>query len=317
MALAAPACTGSAREEFSSRVITLGDGEVYAEIANSTLAVGENRFVLLLFDEKGNPLFGRPILGAQVRPRFFDLNSEEPRPGPDADARAIQIDRNVVHQHEDGTVERHGFGPTAYYIAYVRFDHPGRWGVEINVVVDGEKLDPIPFQFDVLEKSREPAIGDPAPATRQPTLSDVEDIAEIDTSFPPRPHMHEMTVADALGSGKPVVLAFATPAFCVTRICAPTMDTVMDPLYKKYKDQAIFIHIEPWKLKEAREGTGLIPVEAMEEWNLRTEPWVFVIDREGEIVGKFEGIVAPDEVEAVLERALCRHLPKPVKSMMQ
>ena len=78
------------------------------------------------------------------------------------------------------------------------------------------------------------------------------------------------------------------------------MDTVMDPLYEKYSDEAVFIHIEPFQLKQLREGIDRIPVEATAEWGLRTEPWLFVIDAQGRIVGKFEGITALDEVETVL-----------------
>ena len=100
------------------------------------------------------------------------------------------------------------------------------------------------------------------------------------------------------------MVAFTTPAFCQSRTCGPVMDTVMDPLYERYNGQAIFIHIEPYKLPELREGIDLIPVEAMQEWGLQTEPWVFVIDRQGKIVGKFEGIMGLEEVESVLRRVL-------------
>jgi peroxiredoxin len=42
------------------------------------------------------------------------------------------------------------------------------------------------------------------------------------------------------------------------------------------------------------------PVPATREWQLRSEPWVFVIDRQGRIAAKFEGIMALEEVEAAL-----------------
>ena len=118
-----------------------------------------------------------------------------------------------------------------------------------------------------------------------------------------------MAVAGALAGGKPLVIAFATPAFCESRTCGPVMDSVMDPLYEKHKDEAVFIHIEPYKLKELREGAGLIPVKAAEEWRLQTEPWIFVVDRAGKGSAKFEGIIALDEVEAALAEALARPAP--------
>jgi hypothetical protein len=82
------------------------------------------------------------------------------------------------------------------------------------------------------------------------------------------------------------------------------MDTVMDPLAAKYGGRAVFIHIEPYVLRDVREDNVQNPVPATLEWRISTEPWIFVVDRQGRIVGKFEGIVAADEVESVLSLAL-------------
>lgn len=277
--------------------ITLGEGDIFPTVTNHTLAVGENRFSLGLLDRTDSP-----ILDAEIHLRFFDLNGEQPLLKSEADTRFVPVELSFIDEQSGG--QRQIVGDNGVYVATVDFDSAGRWGVEITITREGETLDPIPFQFDVLAESPELAIGDPAPASRQLTLASVADISEIDSSFPPRPHMHDVTVADALATGKTVVVAFATPAFCESRTCGPVMDTVMDPLYERYKDEALFIHIEPYKLKELREGIERIPVEATAEWKLETEPWVFVVDRQGRIAGKFEGIIALDEVESVLQRVL-------------
>ncbi len=112
--------------------------------------------------------------------------------------------------------------------------------------------------------------------------------------------MHGITIADALAEGRPLVVAFATPAFCETRTCGPVMESVMDPLYDQYQDRAGFIHVEPFQLQELRDGTGRIPVPATSEWGLQTEPWIFVVDADGRVAAKFESITALDEVESVL-----------------
>ena len=118
--------------------------------------------------------------------------------------------------------------------------------------------------------------------------------------MPERPHMHSLRIADALGQGKPVVIAFATPAFCVSRICGPIMDEVMDPLYARYRQQAIFIHVEPFDLRAAREGKGLYLTDTMRQWGLTSKPWIFVLDGQGRVAAKFEGIVSREEVEQAL-----------------
>jgi hypothetical protein len=116
--------------------------------------------------------------------------------------------------------------------------------------------------------------------------------------------MHNITVADALSARQPIVLAFATPAFCQSRICEPVMETIMDPLSAKYAGRATFIHIEPYVLPELRASNVRVPVPATQEWRLLDEPWVFVIDHAGRVAAKFEGITALDEVDAALQAAL-------------
>ena len=149
------------------------------------------------------------------------------------------------------------------------------------------------------ERTTEPMLGEPAPASTQLVLRDVADVTEIDTSSPPMPELHDVTVAEALEGGRPLVVAFATPAFCLTRFCGPVIDEVVRPLYERYGDRAQFIHIEPYDVAEARTGRLLI-VPAMEEWRLSTEPWVFVIDASGRVAAKFEGITSAEEVAASL-----------------
>ncbi len=300
IAITVAACGGASDGSDDGQfpdVITLGEGEVFPVITNSSLALGENRFSMGLLDGENSP-----VLDAEVRLRFFDLTGDEQALKSEQAARFIPVELSFIDEQSGN--EKRFVGSNGVYVASVTFDSAGAWGVKVTVTLDGVELDPIPFRFDVLEGTVEPGIGDPAPATRQLTLADVADVTEIDSSFPSRPQMHRTTVADALATGKPIVLAFATPAFCESRTCGPVMDTVMDPLYEEYQGQAVFIHIEPFKLKQLREGSARIPVEATEEWGLRTEPWVFVIDAEGKVAGKFEGIVALDEVEDVLAQVL-------------
>ncbi len=41
-------------------------------------------------------------------------------------------------------------------------------------------------------------------------------------------------------------------------------------------------------------------VPAVQEWGLTSEPWVFVVDALGNVAGRFEGVVDPEEIEAAL-----------------
>jgi hypothetical protein len=299
LAIAAVACGGSSNPSGSQPPDTTpqGDGEISPILNNYTLAIGENRFSLMLVDRENTP-----VLDAQVDLRFFDLNGDGPVLKSQSSTRFIRSELSYVDEETGEMVYLDS--NIGVYVTSVDFDALGRWSVDISVTTDSTQVQLIPFEFDVLEESPEPAIGDPAPASRQFTVADVTDVAEIDSSFEPRLHMHDVTIADALALGKPMVVAFATPAFCTSRTCGPVMDTIMDPLYEKYQDQATFIHVEPLQLKEFREGLGRIHVEAANDWGVETEPWIFVVDAQGKVAGKFEDIIARDEVENVLAQTL-------------
>jgi hypothetical protein len=299
LGIAAVACGGSSQPSGSQPpdAIPQSDAAISPILTNNTLAVGQNRFSLMLVDQDNTP-----IVDADVDLRFFDLNDNGPVQKSQSSTRFIASE--LFYIDEQSGEKKYIESSIGVYVTGVDFDVPGRWSVDISVTTDSSQLQLVPLELDVLEESPEPAVGDPAPASRQLTLADVTDITEIDSSFEPRLYMHDTTIADALALGKPVVVAFAAPAFCTSRTCSPVMDTVMDPLYEKYQDRAIFIHVEPLQLKELREGRGRIHVQAAKDWGVETEPWMFVIDRQGTVAGKFEGIIAMDEVDDVLAQVL-------------
>jgi len=42
----------------------------------------------------------------------------------------------------------------------------------------------------------------------------------------------------------------------------------------------------------------------VEEWKLRSEPWIFVVDEQGMIRAKFEGLTTQRELEVALRHML-------------
>ena len=302
LALAAVACGGWKSRSTGQPSATPTPEGVEATIISSDLAVGPNRFMVGLWDPAKNAL----IIDAQLHFRIFKLDGQGGGTGlkAEVDARPLTIEKNFTHVHEGGKLETHGAGVVGIYVAQVGFDSSGQWGVEITGTADGRPIGPLRPAFAVAEKSSSIAVGDPAPRTVQTILADVGDISEIDTSNPPSPHMHSMTIADAVTSGKPTIIVFATPGFCITKLCGPSKEAV-DALYEKYNGQANFIHVEPYDLEKARSGQELKTLPwIVPEWGLRTEPWIFLVDREGKIASKFEGVVSTEELEAALSALL-------------
>lgn len=304
--LATAACGGSGSGTDSSsshwpEVQELKDRDITPLPIQHTLDVGDGRFSLALQDKQG-----QLILRANVTFRFYKIDGEKGTLKAEVPGTYVGFDLSSVQEQPDGTRKTITGPEVGAYVARVTFDEPGDWGAEVAGEIQGKAFDPVRVRFGVLEKGIDtvPAIGDPAPRSMQLTLRDVTNLSEIDTTNPPNPGMHNMTVAEALDTGKPLVVAFTTPAFCTSRTCGPVTDKVVVPLFEKYRDRVNFIHIEPYDLKKARSGEGLEPVPAMTKWGLQTEPWVFVVDRQSRIAGKFEGIMGVDEVETVIQEVL-------------
>ena len=112
-------------------------------------------------------------------------------------------------------------------------------------------------------------------------------------------------MAQALAAHKPFVLVFATPAFCKSATCGPTLDVVKS-VAANFKGRLTFIHVEPYELTMTDghlqpvldSSNNPIPVQSVNDWGLPTEPYIFVVDAHGKLSAKFEGISSADELTA-------------------
>jgi hypothetical protein len=304
--LAFAACSGGGRDDPTpTNVLTPIPGDRFPIILNSHVVLGENRFVMGLLNSEDNS----QVLGANLHLRFFQLAADNTGTFRfETDADVVQITKNYTHTHLDGVIESHPAGDTGAYVAHVDFDTAGQWGVETTgETKEGDELDPVRLSFSVLATDPGVAIGSAVPPSNQTVLSDVADIRDIDSSVNPIPEQHEMTVAEAVASGKPTVIAFATPAYCTSQVCGPTKD-IFDAMYEQYKDEANFIHIEPYDVKRMAAGQcpniGECAVGANVDFKLETEPWVFVADAQGILRAKFDGIVSEEELNAAIQAVL-------------
>ena len=115
--------------------------------------------------------------------------------------------------------------------------------------------------------------------------------------------MYTLTISKALERQKPLVLAFSSPSFCISRTCGPVTDVVAQTA-RNYTKDIDFIHVEPWNLDLAKRE-GLLHLSATaKEWRLPSEPWLFVLDSKGFVTTRFDGVFNSEELVEVLERAL-------------
>jgi hypothetical protein len=192
-------------------------------------------------------------------------------------------------------------GQPGLYVAHNDFGVAGTWGAEIRlgtVPADGPS-GAQRIRFDVAEKPRSPAVGSAPPPTANktaPATASANELAAITSDPAPDPSLYSMTVNEARETGLPTVVVFATPAFCQSKICGPIVDEIKD-VKKRWDGRANFIHVEVYSSFDPLEVSPI-----MAAWGLSTEPWVFVLDREGLVADRLEGNVTAAELEPVLDR---------------
>ncbi|MFN8639579.1 MAG: hypothetical protein U0360_09025 [Dehalococcoidia bacterium] len=268
-------------------------------LVNSAPGVGVNRLSFVLLDKTGQPVSN----ATETRVRLFTLDGDTGSvAGGSALRRAALNLEGVPHQHSDGANHLHEGPEIAMYTAVVELTRPDFWGAEISWSVDG-KAQQQRLRFFVRPSTPEPGVGAVPPASVQKTLRDGIALTDLDTSQVPQEALHQQTIAEAVTSGRVSVIAFATPAFCQTRFCGPVLESVVVPVWQRYRDRINAIHVEPFDVVAARKGS-LVPEAVTAEWGLQSEPWVFVIGKDGRVAAKFEGILSVDELTEAIDRAL-------------
>lgn len=311
LALAIAACGGDGDDadtsavDFSAQSVAEATQDLPFQpaVLNGNLGVGETRLSIALLLENG-----APAGGAEVTARLFRLGDDPETREATLVSEIVLTPRTMVtgapHLHGDGSVHDHsGFSATTY-VANTSFDATGFWGAALDVDLEGETHEAVLLTFFVSERTSEPGVGEAVPASVQRVAHDVDDIAEIDSSLPPNPELHQITVADAISNGRPTLVAFVTPSFCQTQLCGPVMETVILPVHEIYGDRVDVLHIEPFDLARLRAGEGLESTAVTAEWKLLSEPALFVLDAEGIVSAKFEGIMDLEEVSRAIEEVL-------------
>jgi hypothetical protein len=253
------------------------------------IVCGPNRVLFTILDQAGTPI-GAP--DRTVKVSIFNL-------GRDPKTAIATLDGTFVWAIEN---ER------GIYVANTTFPEAGRYGAEFTTAVGGATPTIVRLTFDVQPTSPLVKVGDHAPASKTPTLADVGgDVTHISTDTTPDPAFYKTSVDQALAAHTPFVLIFATPKFCKSAQCGPTLDRIK-PFATKYPG-VTFINVEPYKLQlvdgslqAVLDETGnLITTPTTDEWHLFNEPDVFVVNKAGIVTANFELIFSDAELTTALD----------------
>jgi hypothetical protein len=267
----------------------IGGGKVEAAMASSVFTVGTNRLAFGVIDDQGQFVYGKTAV-------YVARNPGAPAQGPFV-APADVLVTQPPYRSKQAATEQDPFA--AIYAAQVPFRRAGAFSVLTATMVDG-KLVAAPTQVQVSKPAADPIpeVGERPPDVKTDTLATAKgDVASIDTRQPPD-DMHGDSFSDVLGK-KPVALLFATPQLCQSRVCGPVVD-IAAQMKAKYGKQVDFIHQEVYVGNDPKKGLRP-PLRA---FHLRSEPWLFVVGRDGRITARLEGSVGVNAFERALKTAL-------------
>ena len=259
-------------------------GELQVVVVPTELVVGPERFAVGLFDAEGNM-----IHDASVHFHYYDLS--------DPEQAVLESEADAYHLQEPE-------GPTTIYAHERPFERAGDWGVEVEARRPDGSAARSRIGFRVAADSDSYTPGERAPALRTPTLADVnQDASLISSAAEPNLAFYELSLHQAISNGKPTLLLFATPAFCQTRFCGPAYETA-NRLHQEYGDRMNFIHVEVFTglPNPAQSGFKLAP--AVEAFGLESDPWAYLIDDQGTVVYRVEGLFTAEEIERHVQAQL-------------
>jgi hypothetical protein len=282
-----PSAEGKTLNQLAGEI--KGGGSTEVGLATSVFTVGEQRLAFGMIDDQGQFVYGQTAVYVAPTP-------DDPAEGPFAAPADILVTEGRYRSRQ-AAEESDPFA--AVYESQVQFDQKGQWAVLV-VTRTGNTYVAAPSQVQVNTKQADPIpdVGEPAPKVRTDTLESVQGNEELlDTRVPPS-DMHRESFDKVVGQ-KPVALLFATPQLCQSRVCGPVTDIALQ-LKAKYGDRVEFIHQEVYAENDPQKGLR----QSLQQFKLRTEPWLFVVDAKGRITARLEGSFGLNAFEDAIKTAL-------------
>ncbi len=257
-------------------------------LVTNAVACGQSRILFLYLDAKNEPT-SQPDRTANVS--FYEL-------GRDLNKAVVSADATFVWTIAN---ER------GMYVVDVDLPEAGTWGAEFTTEAPGVAAETVRLTFTVRDSVPTVRIGQRVPASKTPTAADVGgDLTKISTDKTPDPAFYSISVADAVAARKPFMLIFATPKFCASAQCGPTLERFK--AIAAAHPEITFINVEPYQL-EVVDGqlqpvldvnSQLQATAVTEQWGLLSEPWIFAVDRDGIARGSYEVTITDKEVESII-----------------
>jgi hypothetical protein len=291
--------------------------ETAASPAAMVFYPGANRYPFAVFEKSKGEGVGAEVDGAEVALYLAEAPSATGKPskkgvkGAVAKAGASALDQPAIGpfpakietlatqpKFESKTTSDDPDSVSVVYAAELPFPVKGQYALAALVREGDEIGGTLLPQAAVGEFVGIPRPGERPPSIHTLTAQEVGgDLSKITTRVPPD-HQNKVDFAEALGK-EPILLLFATPQFCQSRVCGPVVD-VAEEAQAKFGDQAQFIHMEIYNDNDP--GKGVRP--QVRDFHLPSEPWLFAVNSEGVITSAVEGAFGAELLDETVRKAV-------------
>ncbi|MFZ4720473.1 MAG: TlpA family protein disulfide reductase [Ilumatobacteraceae bacterium] len=229
---------------------------------------GEARLPVSLIDEKGT------------------ITSSGP---PTIDGRIFTEDGTAVTDFV-ATRRQEGISP-AYWEVRVELKDPGTYVLRLA----GDDGNGASFQIVTPEQVASPVTGTAMPPFDTPTVDDHRGVEPYCSLTPDPCPLHDVTLTDALASGKPVIYMVGTPAHCQTGTCAPGLEFLVAE-HERLGDQVMMVHADVYADDKASKVAPAVTALKVDY-----EPVIYFIDTTGTIVDRLDGVWDAGELRERLD----------------
>ncbi len=261
-------------------------GTLNVQPQNSTLLVGINRISIALLNGQSTPVTAGNVSVNIVGPA-----------GASVGTRPLE---NIAPI----------YGGIPVYVGIASFPTAGRYDYLVSGKdAGGASISGNAF-VNVVAQGPELAVGMSVPPVSQRVVTQPGvTLSQVDSGVPPDT-WHDVTVAQALATHRPMVLYFGEPGYCPSKTCGPTI-AILKQLCAQFCSQFAFQHIED----DIPPGPAFVQPNALPNnpaflaFGLRSDPWVYFVNDRGVVSDRFEGPVTLGELQGAATGTLAGRVP--------
>jgi len=210
---------------------------------------------------------------------------------------SLEVDGNEVGGSATAPVRSDGV-PYPYLPATLTFPAPGIYDVVARI---GNERVAVSVQAYERTEVGPPQVGEALPPVDTPTTLRSLEVSPVCSHVPPC-GLHEFSLAQLVGRGRPVAVVLAAPAFAATDADRTMLDLVLEAV-PQYPD-VVVLHSEVYKNpKDVRRLSEAALAPLTDAYKMKYAPALFITNSAGVLVARADTVVDRVELSDLLKQA--------------